>query len=75
MTKNDFKYAAISLLLINIWTLFVFFGYYIDTEMFSGFGLLAFFIFSVYFAYGMGIILFISRFLDFYISKKTKRIN
>ena len=75
MTKNDFKHAAISLLLINIWTLFVFFGYYTDTEMFRGFGLLAFFIFSVYFAYGMGIILFISRFLYFKKDKKNKLTN
>ena len=75
MTENDFKHAAISLLLINIWTLFVFFGYYTDTEMFRGFGLLAFFIFSVYFAYGMGIILFISRFLYFKKDKKNKLTN
>lgn len=75
MTKNDFKYAAISLLFINIWTSYVFFGYYTDAEMLRGFGLLAFFIFSVYFAIGMGIILLISRFLYFKKDKKNKLIN
>ena len=75
MTKNDFKYAAISLLFINIWTSYVFFGYYTDAEMLRGFGLLGFFIFSVYFAIGMGIILLISRFLYFKKDKKNKLIN
>lgn len=75
MTKNDFKYTAISLLLINIWTSYIFFGNYTNAEMLSGFGLLAFFIFSVYFAYGMGFILFISRFLYFKKDKKNKLIN
>ncbi|MBA4275836.1 MAG: hypothetical protein C0430_03615 [Flavobacterium sp.] len=75
MTKNDYKYASISLLLINIWTSYVFFGYYTNAEMLRGFGLLSFFIFSVYFAIGMGIILFISRFLYFKKDKKNKLIN
>ncbi len=75
MTKNDFKYAAITLLLINIWTSYIFFGYYNDAEVLRGFGLLYFFIFTVYFAIGMGIILFISRLLYFKKDKKNKLIN
>ena len=75
MTKNDFKYTAISLLLINIWTSYVFFGYYTNAEMLRGFGLLSFFIFSVYIAIGMAIILFISRFLFFKKDRKNKLIN
>ena len=75
MTKNDFKQAAISLLFINIWTLYGFFVYYTSTGMLSGWGLLIFFLYSVYFAYGLGILLFISRFLYFKKDKKNKLIN
>ena len=75
MTKNDFKYSAISLLLINIWTLYGFFVYYTNTEMLSGWGLLIFFLYSVYFSYGLGILLLISRFLYFKKDKMNKLIN
>jgi len=75
MTKNDFKYATISLLLINIWTLYGFFDYYTDTGMLSGLGLLVFFIYSLLFGIGIGIILLLSRILYFKKEKKNKIIN
>jgi hypothetical protein len=75
MTKNDFKYSAISLLLINIWTLYGFFDYYTDTGMFKGLTLLFFFGYSIYFAIGMGIILLFSRIIYFKKDKKNKIIN
>lgn len=75
MTKNDFKYATISLLLINIWTLYGFFDYYTDTGMLSGLGLLVFFVYSLLFGIGIGIILVLSRILYFKKEKKNKIIN
>ena len=75
MTKNDFKFAAISLLLINIWTLYGFFDYYTDTGMLSGLGLLVFFGYSVFIACVAGFILLLSRFLYFKKAKKNKIIN
>ena len=75
MTKNDFKHAAISLLLINIWTLYGFFDYYTDTGMFSGLTLLAYFTESLVFATVIGIILLLIRFLYFKKDKKYKIIN
>lgn len=75
MTKNDFKYAAISLLLINIWTLYGFFDYYTDTGMFSGLGLLVFFGYSLFIACLAGFILLLSRFFYFKKAKKSIIIN
>jgi hypothetical protein len=72
MTKNDFKYAAISLLLINIWTLYGFFDYYTDTGMLSGLGLLTFFGYSLFIACVAGFILLLSRF--FFFKKENKSI-
>ena len=75
MNKNDFKYTSISLLLINIWTLFGFFYYYTDTGMLSNLVLLVFYIYSFFFAIGTGIILLLSRVLYFKKDKKNKLIN
>jgi len=75
MTKNDFKFATISLLLINIWTLYGFFDYYTDTGMFSGLGLLIFFGYSLVIACGAGFILLLSRFFFFKKDKKSLMIN
>jgi hypothetical protein len=76
MTKNDFKYATISLLLINIWTLYGFFDYYTEPSgMFHGLGLLIFFVYSLFFGIGIGIILLLSRTLYFKKEKKNKIIN
>lgn len=75
MTKNDFKFAAISLLLINIWTLYGFFDYYTDTEMFAGLVLLAYFGYSLFIASVLGFVLLLSRFFYFKKNKKYKIIN
>ncbi|MBP6760003.1 MAG: hypothetical protein KA133_12185, partial [Flavobacterium sp.] len=75
MTKNDFKYAAISLLLINIWTLYGFFDYYTDTGMLSGLGLLVFFGYSLFIASVLGFVLLLSRFFYFKKAKKNRIIN
>jgi len=75
MTKNDCKFAAISLLLINIWTLYGFFDYYTDTGMLSGLGLLIFFGYSLFIACGVGFILLLSRIFFFKKDKKNLMIN
>ena len=75
MTKNDFKYATISLLLINIWTLYGFFDYYLDTGIFKGLGLFSFFTYSLFFATVIGVVLLLPRILYFKKDKKNKIIN
>jgi hypothetical protein len=75
MTKNDFKYAAISLLLINIWTLYGFFDYYTGTGWFPGLTLFTYFINSLVFATAIGVVLLLSRTLYFKKNIKNKIIN
>lgn len=62
MTEKIFKYSTISFILINIWTLYLFFGYLSEEKgIFNGFGLLIDFVYSQIFNVVFGSLLLLIR--------------
>lgn len=72
MKASFFKYTTISLLLIMIWMLYVFFSFYFEEPgLFHGIGLFFNYLYGCIFALGIGILTLIARFV---ISKKRKHL-
>lgn len=70
MVEKIFKYSTLSFILINFWTLYLFFDYFTEKQgMFDSWGLLFNFVNSLFYAVGLACILLIIR-LIFYIKKK-----
>jgi hypothetical protein len=75
MISKIYKFYAFSLVIINFWTLYGFFDYYTaDENSFSSLGLFVFYIFSLYFAIGMGLILLLIR-ASFYFKSKLNIVK
>ena len=75
MKEKVFKYSALALVLINFWTLYLFFDYFMERgDMFSGFGLLFNYFYSGLFGMGFGCLLLIFR-LFLYLKKKANLLK
>lgn len=75
MKAKVLSYAVISLILLNIWTLYMFFDYFNEKEtMFHSLGLFFNFVNSLVYALGLGGILLIIR-LVFYLKNKTNPLK
>ena len=71
MKEKVLSYSIISFVLLNIWTLYVFFNYFTEKDnMFHGLSLLYNFAYSLLYAVGLGCILLIVR-LILHLKKKT----
>ena len=69
MRERIFKYSTISFILINIWTLYLFFSYLSEEQgIFNGFGLLIDFVYSQIFIVAFSSFLLLIR-LFFYLRK------
>lgn len=72
MKVKVLSYSIISLVLLNIWTLYLFFDYFTEKEqMFHGLGLLFNFLNSMIFAIGLGCFLLIIRLVLFLKNKSN----
>ncbi|WP_338407931.1 hypothetical protein [uncultured Flavobacterium sp.] len=66
MKEKILGFSLLSMIIINFWTLYGFFDYFTEKEStFHGLNLLIFYIFSLYFSIGLGIILLIIRIINF----------
>jgi hypothetical protein len=66
------SYSVISFILINIWTLYLFFDYFTEKEqMFHGLCLFFNFVYSIVFAVGLGCVLLILRLIMFLKNKSN----
>ncbi len=75
MREKLFKYSIISLVIINFWTLYGFFDYFLDkSDSFRGFGLLIFYVWSIYISIGLGFIILIIR-LIYHLKFKRNILN
>ena len=69
--KQHYKCTTLSFVLINIWTLYVFFDYFVTRhKIFSETGLFIFFVKSIFFCIVLGVTLILLRL--FYFKKKRK---
>lgn len=74
MKDKIYKYSLVSFILINFWTLYGFFDYYLDSQhstWLQGIGLFFFYFKSLTIAIIFGCILLLVRFIYFFISKKN----
>lgn len=74
MKKKVFKYSALSLVVVNFWSMYIFFAYFFEDGMFRGVGLFFNYVYSVFYAVGFGVILLIIR-LFFHLKKKTNPLK
>lgn len=71
MKEKIYKHLLLSLLLINFWTLYGFFDFYLEPSgIFHGFGLMIFYFNSLLTSVGVGIVLLILR-LAIHLLKKN----
>lgn len=71
--KQQYKFTALSFVLINIWTLYAFFDYFTDNDlMFHGLGLFFFFWNSIFSCLILGFSLILLRILYFKKNRKHK---
>ena len=75
MNQKLYKYCLLSFILINFWTLYGFFDYYIEMQepasWFRGLGLGVFYLFSLFAALGFGAILLLVRLTFYFIARKN----
>ena len=72
MKVKVLSYSVISFILINIWTLYLFFDYFTEKEqMFHGLGLFFNFVYSIMYAVGLGCVLLILRLIMFLKNKSN----
>ena len=62
MKEQIFKNATITFIIINVWTLFLFFNYLLEEPgLFRGFGTLGLYLYSMFFGILIGIVILILR--------------
>lgn len=72
MKEKIYKYLLFSLLLINFWTLYGFFDFYLEPPgIFHGFGLGIFYFNSLFISIGVGILLLVLRLAIYLLKKKN----
>ncbi len=74
MKEKVFKYSTLSLVLINFWTLYLFFAYFLEQGPFQGFGLLINYSYSLLFVVGFSVVLLFIR-LFFFLKWKTNPLK
>ncbi|WP_396149817.1 hypothetical protein [Flavobacterium sp.] len=77
MKEKVYKYSSLSFILINFWTLYLFFDYFLDRGgLFDGFVLLIHFFYSLLFSISISLLLLLFR-LFFHIKKRKNplRVN
>jgi hypothetical protein len=74
MREKIYKYSTLSLILINFWTLYLFFDYFTERNGWGELVLLAEFVYSAIFAIGFGCFLLIIR-LFFHLKNKTNPLK
>lgn len=75
MREKIFKYSTLSFILINFWTLYLFFDYFTEKHgMFDGLGLFFQFAYSVVYAVGFSCVLLFIR-LIFHLRKKSNPLK
>jgi hypothetical protein len=72
MKEKIYKYFLLSLILINIWTLYGFFDFFLETPgLFHGFGLGVFYFNTLSICIGIGSILILFRLVLYFLKKKN----
>jgi hypothetical protein len=72
MKEEIYKYLLFSLLLINFWTLYGFFDFYLEPSgIFHGFGLMIFYFNSLFISLGIGVFLLVLRLVICLLKKKN----
>lgn len=72
MKEKIYKYLLFSLLLINFWTLYGFFDFYLEPSgIFHGLGLMIFYFNSLLISIGVGIVLLILRLMIHLLKKEN----
>lgn len=73
MKENLFKNIAITFLIINVWTSFLFFNYLLETPgLFCGFGTLCLYLYSMFFGILIGVIMLLLKIFIFRKGKSRK---
>lgn len=76
MKKQHFIHTTLSMILINLWDMYIFFDYFLEPKgMFHGLGLFFNFTYSIFFAFILGILIILARILYFKKLKKEKLKN
>lgn len=75
MREKVFKYSIVSLVIVNFWSMYMFFSYFFESGAFRGLGLFFNFLYSVFYAFGYGCILLIIRLLIYWRKKRNPLIT
>ncbi|WNM18342.1 hypothetical protein [Flavobacterium capsici] len=78
MKERLYKNCALSLLITTLWTLYGFFKFYFDAEedgLFYGWGILVYFLYTIFISLGLGVLLLIIRLILHFKKKSTSTIT